>query len=227
MRTMYTHLNPIPSLSIALLLAGSALTACRNTHGTQERDARASVSLAASVASGVASSDTNASSSPSEAYSVYDLQSAWRDQRGDTLTLRDLRGRVQLVAMVYTNCQVTCPLIVGALKRIESSLPLSSRDRVGFVLVSLDPMRDTPGRLSSWAASTKLDTAHWTLLSGSDDAVRELAATLDVRYQGQADGEVAHTNGITMLDTQGAIAHQQLTLDDTDATLRTLRALLR
>ena len=157
--------------------------------------------------------------------SLYDLPSAWRDQSGDPVALADLRGGVRVMALVYTSCEATCPLIVADLKRVEASLPAGADVR--FVLVSLDPERDTPGRLAEWAASTRLDAARWTLLAGDDDAVRELAATLGVRYQRQPDGEMAHTNAITVLDAGGAIAHQQAGLDDTDGTVAAVARLLR
>jgi protein SCO1 len=147
-----------------------------------------------------------------DAFSLYDLPSVWHDQTGAELRLPALAGKVRVVALVYTSCQATCPLIVGDLKRIETSLPAARRDDVGFVLVSLDPARDTPGRLAAWAARTGLDPARWTLLNGDADAVRELAATLAVRYQPQANGELAHTNAITVLDRAGAIAFQQVGL---------------
>ena len=129
--------------------------------------------------------------------------------------------------MIYTSCTVTCPLIVADLKRIEAAVPAGRRDDVGFVLVSLDPGRDTPGRLAEWAARTGLNPARWTLLSGSDASVRELAASLDVRYQMQPSGEFAHTNGLTVLDRAGSIAHQQAGLGDTDASIRSVQSLLR
>jgi protein SCO1/2 len=83
---------------------------------------------------------------------------------------------------------------------------------VGFVLVSLDPARDTPGQLAAWAARTQLDSARWTLLNGDAEAVREVAAALGVRYQPQADDELAHTNAITVLDPAGIVVHQQVGL---------------
>jgi len=139
--------------------------------------------------------------------------------------LADLAGTVRVVAMIYTSCATTCPRIVADLKRIEAALPAARRADVGFVLVSIDPERDTPGRLAAWAASAGLDPARWTLLAGDDDAVRELAASIDVRYQAQPDGELAHTNGITVLDRTGAIAHRQPGLGDTRATIAAVLAL--
>ena len=161
-------------------------------------------------------------------YSLYDLPSTWRDQHDAQLRLPALAGKVRVVAMIYTSCHATCPLILADLKRIESSVPAARRGAVGFVLVSLDPARDTPGRLAQWAAQTRLDPAHWTLLTGDADAVRELAAALGVRYQPQANDELAHTNAITVLDPAGVVVHQQVGLGaqargTVDAVRRALR----
>lgn len=170
---------------------------------------------------------SDAAADAGERWSLYDLPSTWRDQRGAAVRLPVLAGKVRVVAMVYTSCHAACPLIVADLKRIEASLPAARRDDVGFVLVSLDPARDTPGRLAEWAARTQLDPTRWTLLAGDDDSVRELSAALGVRYQAQADGERAHTNAITVLDATGAVAHQQLGLGDpAGATVAAVRHLL-
>src|SRR6478672_1957347 len=117
---------------------------------------------------------------PAGGFSVYDLRATWHDQRGAPRTLASLRGRPQAIALVYTHCQATCPLIVGQLKRLEAATTL------GLVLVSLDPERDTADRLAAFAAEHELDAARWTLLRGSDDDVRELAAVLGVRYRRQS-----------------------------------------
>ncbi|MBA3889945.1 MAG: SCO family protein [Gemmatimonadaceae bacterium] len=145
---------------------------------------------------------------------LYDLGSSWITQRGDSLGLRDLSGRIRVMALVYTSCHGTCPLIVAEMKRVEAAIPPGRARDVGFVLVSLDPARDTPGRLAQWATDNHLDQDRWTLLNGSDGTVRELAATLGVRYQMQPDGEVAHANVITVLDADGIVMHQQTTLGE-------------
>lgn len=161
-------------------------------------------------------------------FSLYDLGSTWLDQRGDTVQLAQLTGKVRIVALVYSSCHTACPVIVTDLKRIEAAIPAERRDDVGFVLISLDPARDTPGRLATWADENKLDQTRWTLLNGSENDVRELAATLDIRYQTLPDGEVAHANVITVLDTTGTVVHQQLTLGpETPATAALVNRLLQ
>lgn len=213
---MLRSLPSLLALVAALSLAGCG--ASTPSHGAH-----------AAHAGGALAGDTAGSAAPLAAdYSLYDLASSWRDQRGATLQLPALAGKVRVVSMVYTSCQATCPLIVGDLKRIEASIPADRRDDVGFVLVSLDPARDTPGRLAEWAARTQLDDARWTLLAGDAEAVREVAAALGVRYQPQANAELAHTNVVTVLDATGAPVHQQVGLGAAaNGTIDAVQRLLR
>jgi protein SCO1/2 len=104
--------------------------------------------------------------------------------------------------MVYTHCTATCPLAVAELKRVA----VQHRD-ARLVLVSLDPERDDPARLAGYARGLGLD-ARWTLLSGADADVRDLAATLGVRYRRVTPEDLAHSNLITLLDRQGRIVRQ-------------------
>lgn len=138
-----------------------------------------------------------------DAFSVYDLDGDWRDQSGAVRSLASLRGAPVLLAMVYTHCTATCPLAVSELKRIAALEP-----QVRLVLVSLDPARDDPSRLARYAVDRALDTSRWTLLTGSDAAVRDLAATLGVRYRRVTADDLAHSNLITLLDREGRIVRQ-------------------
>ena len=138
-----------------------------------------------------------------ESFSVYELPGSWRDQSGATLTLASLRGAPVLITMVYTHCTATCPLAVSELKRIAAQ----HRD-ARLVLVSLDPDRDDPARLAAYARGLGLDTARWTLLTGADADVRDLAATLGVRCRRVTPEDLAHSNLITLLDREGRIVRQ-------------------
>jgi protein SCO1/2 len=142
-------------------------------------------------------------------FTVHDLPAVWRDASGRERTLASLGGRARVVAMVYTTCGHTCPAIVAEMKRLEASLSPDERPRVGFVLVSLDPARDDPARLAAFAEAMRLDPAAWTLLTGDDGAVRELAALLGLRYRREADGQISHSNTYLVLDGAGRIVHRQ------------------
>jgi protein SCO1/2 len=156
-----------------------------------------------------------------DAFSVYDLAGTWRDQAGAARSLADWRGAPVLVALIYTHCTATCPLAVSELKRIAALDP-----RVRFVLVSLDPARDDVRRLAGYAAERGLDPARWTLLTGSDGDVRDLAALIGVRYRQVTPDDLAHTNLITLLDSEGRIARQSSGRLD-DAAVSAVHALSR
>jgi protein SCO1/2 len=156
-----------------------------------------------------------------DSFSVYDLEGAWRDQAGVARLLASWRGTPVLLALIYTHCTATCPLAVSELKRIAALDP-----HVRFVLVSLDPARDDVRRLAGYAAERELDPARWTLLTGSDADVRDLAVTLGVRYRQVTPDDLAHTNLITLLDSEGRIARQSSGRLD-DAAIADLHALAR
>jgi protein SCO1/2 len=137
--------------------------------------------------------------------SLYRLTASWRDSNGNSVTLRSLEGAPVVLAMIYTSCQGACPMLVADLQRLEAKLPEPVRRKVRFVLVSFDPKRDSPQALSRFAKAHGLDPARWTLLTGDEDSVRELAAALGMRYRPLGAADFAHSNLITALDAHGAV----------------------
>lgn len=136
-------------------------------------------------------------------HSIYLFESSWTDQAGETVRLGDLAGRPRVIAMVYTHCTWACPRILAQMKRIEARMLDEGRDDVGLVLVSIDPERDTPARLATFAESTRLDRERWTVLTGTPGDVQALSVLLGVKIQATDDGEFAHSNVLTVLDAEG------------------------
>ena len=143
--------------------------------------------------------------------SLYQADTAFTTDTGTAFKLGSLRGRPVVLAMFFTSCGYACPLTVTDMQAIREKLPAAIQDRAAFVLVSFDVARDTPEALAHYRAQRALDTS-WTLLRGTDDSVRELAALLGVKFQQEADGAFSHSNLITILNPQGEITHQRLGL---------------
>lgn len=144
--------------------------------------------------------------------SIYLLNSTWTDQDGRTARLARFQGKPLVLAMIYTRCKDACPMLVLDMQKIENALPEAARASVQFVLLSFDPDQDSPAQLKRYASDHGLDTRHWTLLTGSADAVRMLAAVLGVRYQKQPTGDFSHSSVITVLNSAGEICHQEVGL---------------
>jgi protein SCO1/2 len=137
--------------------------------------------------------------------SVYQLPLQLTDQSGKTGDWRTRRGKPQLVSMFYTSCQYICPLIVDSGKAVEKSLTPAQQHKLGIVLVSMDPERDTPAALLSIVDKRHLDTTRWTLASPPLGDVRAAAGVLGIRYRQLADGEFNHTSALVLLDADGRI----------------------
>ena len=159
--------------------------------------------------------------------SLYQVESKWTTDAGKQIKLGALKGKPQVVAMFFANCQFACPIIVSDMKRIESALPENLRTNVGLTLVSFDTKRDTAAVLADYRHTRNLPTDRWTLLRGSSDDVLELAALLGISYKQDATGQFSHSNIITVLNANGEIVHQQIGLNqDINETVRVIEKLL-
>ncbi len=151
--------------------------------------------------------------------SLYLLDSTWTSDVGRQIKLGVLRGRPQIVAMFFTQCEYACPILVGELKAIESRLPRDVLGKVDFLLVSIDSKRDTPAELATFREKRQLTRDRWTLLRGEADDARELAALLGVNYTEDARGQFAHSNLITLMNAEGEIVFQHAGLKQDSAPL--------
>ena len=144
--------------------------------------------------------------------SLYTLNATWTSDVGREVKLEVLRGRPQVIALFFTNCEHSCPLIVANMKAIDKALPDGVRGKVDFLLVSIDPERDTPEALHAFRAKHELPTERWTLLRGSTEATRRLAEMSGFNYQPGSPTQYAHSLLISIMDESGAIVFQQVGL---------------
>lgn len=94
------------------------------------------------------------------------------DANGDTISLSDLRGKWALLYFGYINCPDFCPLTMTEFVQVKSMLG-ERADQFNFVLVSIDPERDTPEALQTYLAN--FDPAFIGML-GDLDTLRPLEA---------------------------------------------------
>ena len=77
---------------------------------------------------------------------------ALSDQNGQTFRLSEQAGSVVLMFFGYTSCPDACPATMAQFKRVRADLGPQA-ERVRFVLVTVDPERDTPERLREYLAA--------------------------------------------------------------------------
>lgn len=150
--------------------------------------------------------------------SVYQLQVPLVDQDGHAAAFADARGQVRVVSMFYTSCKFVCPLIIDTLRKTERALDADARARLRVLLVSLDPVNDTPAALAQLASQRKVDTTRWTLARTDASHVRRLAAVLGIQYKQLAAGEFSHSTSLVLLDGEGRILARTDKLGEADET---------
>ena len=122
------------------------------------------------------------------------------DQDGQPFRLRDQRGKVVVLAFGYTSCPDVCPATIDDFRRIRKQLG-GMAGRAQFVMVTVDPLRDTSARLKEYMA--KFDPA-LIGLTGSTPALRDVWRGYGVYQAQRADlGGVDHSSRVYVVDARG------------------------
>lgn len=141
--------------------------------------------------------------------SIFLLDSDWQNQKGETLKLKDLRGKTLIVVMIYTTCKASCPILVADMKKIEQQIKPEYLKKASLVLVSIDPETDTPERLLQFAKERKMDADHWILLRGNEASTQEFANVLSMKYKKISPIDFSHSNIISIFNPDGELVSQE------------------
>lgn len=131
------------------------------------------------------------------------------DLEGKPVSLDDFQGKAVVLWFIYANCPDVCPLhtdSIAAVQQLVNAGPL--KDRVEFVAITTDPVRDTPEILEGFARAHGLDSANATLLSsgaGQPDATRALAESFGVSFMPMEDGMQMHAAVMHLIDPTGKV----------------------
>ena len=146
-------------------------------------------------------------------YSIYQAGGDWTDHRGNTFELDKLEGKNQVVVMAYTSCQHTCPILVQSMKQMYKEMTPEARAQTEFLLATLDTERDTVDVMKNFAEHSNLGD-NWRLIRSDEASTRMLANTLNIKYQFADNGDINHSNLISVLDKDGRLVAQGVGVAD-------------
>jgi protein SCO1 len=172
-----------PRVAVALLLVGVI--------------ALGAIVLAASGGGGdqepVADDNTFAGASMPEGLFAPDFE--LRDQEGEQVSMRALRGRPVIVTFLYTHCEDTCPIqaqtVRGALDQLGHDVPA--------LAIAVDPPNDTPQSARKFLAEQRV-TGRLDFVLGSRTQLRRVWNGFKVRPQRITE---EHNARITLVDARG------------------------
>ena len=151
------------------------------------------------------------------------------DTGGRSVQLAEDRGRVVLVAFIYTSCTTACPILSQKMSSLQRELLARGYDgqRVRFYSITVDPQRDSPEVLARYARPFVRNDAAWRFLHESPARLQPVLAAYDEWTRPLDDGELDHPARLYLIDGRGRIREiYSLTFFDEDQAFRDIEALL-
>jgi protein SCO1/2 len=127
------------------------------------------------------------------------------DQGARSFNFKSLRGRVVIVAFVYTSCPDLCPLLTAAMRQVQDGVKGDERRQIYLMTITTDPEIDTPEVMAAYAKRYGVDLANWTFLSGSETALEKVWQKFGVGVKRKARGLVDHTPLTAVIDRTGTM----------------------
>ncbi len=142
---------------------------------------------------------------------------------GRPFSMHELRGQVVLLFFGYTHCPDICPMTMYQLAQIYKALGRPKDLKV--LMITVDPERDDPDTTDRYA---KLFDPDFIGLSGSPEAIAEVAAKYYVYSKRDERGFIDHTSTVTLVDSRGMIRiyYGQKDLEKIDVVVEDLRYIL-
>ena len=129
---------------------------------------------------------------------------AFTDHENRVFDLSRLKGKWSFLFFGYTHCPDICPMTLATLARAHESIAKTTAGAkdVQFVFISVDPNRDTAGKLGEYV--TYFDTS-FLGVTGDNAQLGNLAGQLGAAYEvavtpGMNDYPVYHTAAVFLVD---------------------------
>ncbi|NJB87403.1 protein SCO1/2 [Lewinella marina] len=141
------------------------------------------------------------------------------DQSNRPFGTEDLRGKVYVADFFFTSCPTICPKVKSQMLRLEERF----RDNPDFRLVSftIDPKRDTPERMTEYAAKLGIeDFDRWRFIHGDKFEIYDLDEDyLSVALENSgAPGGFDHSGYLVLVDREGFVRSYASGLDEEEVT---------
>lgn len=121
------------------------------------------------------------------------------------VSLSDLRGKVVLLYFGYTFCPDVCPATMVELKKAMNELNDGDSEDIQVVMISLDPLRDTPELLKEYVQHFH---PSFIGLAGTDEEITSITVPMGIYYEKhegspQSGYLIDHTATVAVVDKEG------------------------
>lgn len=127
-------------------------------------------------------------------------------QDGGLLTGDDVKGKIHVANFFFTHCPAICPAMIEQMKRLQENT--SDIEELIFISHTIDPERDTLGRLREYITERNINTSNWFFLRGERDEVYPLGEDgymINAMEDEYAEGGFLHSEHFVLVDREGHI----------------------
>jgi protein SCO1/2 len=152
------------------------------------------------------------------------------DSMGVPVRLADERGRVVLLAFIFTSCQYVCPVITQQMTLLQTALKESALFGVkaAMLSVSVDPKTDTAEVLARYANKFGADPTGWRFLRETPEKTAPILKAYDEWTKQLPAGDLDHPARVYLIDQRGNIREvYSLSFFDEKQAYLDIQALLR
>jgi protein SCO1/2 len=132
---------------------------------------------------------------------------ALKDPGGDTVRLAGYRGRVVLLAFVFTSCPGVCPMISQQMAALQGRLKQERLfgSKAAMLSVTVDPDTDTAEVLVKYARTFGADPAGWRFLREEAPRLDPVLKAYDEWTKLLPKGQLDHPARVYLIDPAGNI----------------------
>jgi protein SCO1/2 len=124
------------------------------------------------------------------------------NQDGKNFGSGDLRGKIWIADFIYTTCPGPCPMISSRMSELQQPLEKSDVHLVSF---TVDPAKDTPQVLQTYAERLHAEPGRWDFLTGAQSTIYNLSRNGFKLAVGEEKGVPIHSTRMILVDRHGAI----------------------
>jgi len=134
----------------------------------------------------------------------YKIPFNFLDEKSQPLNLSTFSGQISVITFAFANCRKVCVESLHVMERLQKEATAANKT-VNFIVISYDPLNDTPGDWAEYRLHHNIGYSNWFFLTGTIENTHELAHTLGFDYW-LYDEHIMHDFKITLLNEQGAVS---------------------
>ncbi|HHW38476.1 MAG TPA: SCO family protein [Bacillales bacterium] len=132
---------------------------------------------------------------------------SFTNQDNQQVGLADLKGKVWLANLIFTNCDTVCPPMTANMAKLQKQMA-DEKINAEIVSFSVDPTRDTPEALKEFASKFQADHSNWNFLTGyTEEEIETLARSSFKTLAKSAPGtdQFDHGTKIYLINQDGIV----------------------